>query len=148
MTPSAASRQCDRTGSAARAVPVGGTEPVWRGESGSGTVISLGLCLLLIMACAAVLLIGQALAASARAAAAADLAALAAADAERGLRSGTACDAGRAVAELNGASLVGCEVELPGSTVRVIVEVATGAPWGPASGRARAGPPLPEAAPW
>lgn len=144
MTP-AAVRPPGRTASAASAPSPQGNGPAWQGERGSGTVLALGLCLLLILACAAVLLIGKALAASAHAAAAADLAALAAADAERGLRGGTACDAGRIVAELNGATLVGCEVEVPGSIVRVIVEVATGAPWGPAPGRARAGPPSTEA---
>lgn len=116
-------------------------------ERGSGTVLALGLCLLLILALGMVLMVGQGLAASARAAAAADLAALAAADAERGLRTGRACDAGRAVAELNGAVLIRCEVEITGSTVRVIVEIPTGAPWGPAPGRARAGPPAPAPGP-
>lgn len=110
-------------------------------EGGSGTVLALGLGLLLILACAALVMLGQALASSARAAAAADLAALAAADAERGLRGGTACGTARTVAELNGASLSTCDVEKPGSTVRVTVEVDAGAPWGPARGRARAGPP-------
>lgn len=131
-----------------RTAPAHRTGAAWEGERGSGTVLALGLCLLLILACAAVLLIGQALAASARAASAADLAALAAADAERGLRAGTACDTGRTVAELNGAALVGCQVEVPGSTVRVVVEIDTGAPWGPAPGRARAGPPRAEAIEW
>ncbi|MDQ4492099.1 hypothetical protein RBS60_18005 [Sinomonas sp. ASV486] len=119
--------------------------PARRGECGSGTLLALGLGLLLILACAAVALMGQALAASARAASAADLAALAAADAERGLRSGATCDLARTVAELNGAALVSCTIEGPGSTVRVVVEIDTGAPWGPAPGRARAGPPAEDA---
>lgn len=122
------------------------SHPGWvgrRNERGSGTLLALGLGLLLVLACAAVVLMGQALAASARAASAADLAALAAADAERGLRRGAPCDLARTVAELNGASLVACSVEAP-DTVRVAVEIDTGAPWGPAPGRARAGPP-PEA---
>ncbi|GAB3278436.1 hypothetical protein GCM10027449_18560 [Sinomonas notoginsengisoli] len=110
-------------------------------ERGSGTVLALGVGLVLIAACAAVVLLGQALAASARAAAAADLSALAAADTERGLRLGSACATAQDVASLNGATLVGCEVEIPGSVVRVRVEVHTGALWGPAAGHARAGPP-------
>jgi secretion/DNA translocation related TadE-like protein len=97
--------------------------------------------MVLVVACAAVALLGHALATSARAASAADLAALAAADAERGLREGSPCGTARAVAELNGAALVLCDVETPGSTVKVTVQIDTGAPWGPAHGRARAGPP-------
>lgn len=110
-------------------------------EGGAGTVLALGLGMVLILACAALVILGQALAASSRAGAAADLAALAGADAERGLRSGAACTTAQGVAELNGAALTDCTVEKPGSTVRVTVELDTGAPWGPAVGRARAGPP-------
>ncbi|MGY3564421.1 Rv3654c family TadE-like protein [Sinomonas sp. RB5] len=110
-------------------------------EAGSGTVLALGLGMVLILACAALAMLGQALAASSRAGAAADLAALAAADTERGLRPGAACATARETAELNGAVLTACAVEKPGSTVRVTVELETGAPWGPAVGRARAGPP-------
>ncbi|GAB2763230.1 Rv3654c family TadE-like protein [Sinomonas soli] len=110
-------------------------------EAGSGTVLALGLGMVLVLACAALVLLGQALAASSRAGAAADLAALAAADTERGLRPGAACATAQSVAELNGAALASCSVEKPGSTVRVTVELDTGALWGPAVGRARAGPP-------
>lgn len=113
--------------------------PGSRAERGSGTVLALGLGLVLVAVCWGVVLLGQALVASARAAAAADLSALAAADAERGLRSGAACAIAREVAELNGAALVGCDVEAEARAVRVRVEVPT--PWAPAAGRARAGPP-------
>lgn len=110
-------------------------------ERGAGTVLALGLGLLLIAACAAVLTLAQALSSAAKAASAADLAALAAADAERGLRSGNPCELAGTVASLNGAGIASCEVEVAGRTVRVVVQVTTGAPWGPAIGRARAGPP-------
>lgn len=125
------SRGTRRAGRAARAC----------GEAGSGTVLALGLGMVLILACAALVMLGQALAASSRAGAAADLAALAAADAERGLRAGASCPTARGIAELNGAALTDCTVETPGSTVRVTVELETGALWGPAVARARAGPP-------
>ncbi|WP_077489020.1 Rv3654c family TadE-like protein [Sinomonas mesophila] len=111
------------------------------GERGAGTILALGLGLLIIAACGAVGLLGQALAVSSRSASAADLAALAAADAERGLRPGSACAVASEAAGLNAASVVSCEVEIPGSTVRVVVNVDGGPLLGPVLGRARAGPP-------
>ena len=110
-------------------------------ERGAGTILALGLGLLLVVACMAVALLGQALGASSRAASAADLAALAAADTERGLRPGDACSAASETAGLNDAAVVACEIEVPGSIVRVVVTVEGGPLWGPVPGRARAGPP-------
>ena len=101
----------------------------------------MGLGLLLVAGCGAVALLGQALGASSRAASAADLAALAAADTERGLRPGDACSAASEVAALNDAAVTSCEIEVPGSTVRVVVTVEGGPLWGSVPGRARAGPP-------
>lgn len=121
-----------------------GPEPLAPGgvaERGAGTILALGLGLLLVAACGAVGLLSQALGASSRAASAADLAALAAADVERGLRPGDSCAEASKVAGLNDASVVSCEIEVPGSTVRVVVEVEGGPLWGPVPGRARAGPP-------
>lgn len=122
--------------------PASGGAGAGRGrERGAGTVLALGLGLLLIVAASGIALLGQAFATAARAASAADLAALAAADAERGLRPGPACAVAERVASLNGAAVGSCTVEVPGSTVRVVVHIDAGAPWGPATGRARAGPP-------
>ncbi|MDO5662796.1 MAG: hypothetical protein Q4G40_08880 [Brachybacterium sp.] len=91
---------------------------------------------------AALVLLGQGAVASARAASAADLAALASADA---LAVGTAdpCVRARDIAERNGATLSACTVD--GEEVRVEVRVEAGL-LPPARALARAGPgPLPEA---
>jgi secretion/DNA translocation related TadE-like protein len=110
-------------------------------ERGSGTVISLGLTLVVVLACVSGVLIAQGFVTAARAATAADLAALLAADAERGIRPGQACSTAEAVARLNAAAAVGCEIESPGQRVRVTVRVQLPAGWGWAEGRARAGRP-------
>lgn len=110
-------------------------------ERGAGTVLSLGLALVVVLGVAACMLVALGFAAAARASLAADLAALMAADAERGLRPGKACVVAEEVARLNAAELAACEVESPAEIVRIVVRVAAPPPLGAAEGRARAGPP-------
>lgn len=114
-------------------------------ERGSNTVTSLGLvCVLLVLGLTMAGLVGV-VSANHRAATAADLAALAGADAARGLSSGQPCTVAAAVAGLNGASLAGCALpsELSG-TVDVRVTIPIEGPFaflGSAEGLSRAGPP-------
>lgn len=114
-------------------------------ERGSNTVTSLGLvCVLLVLGLTMAGLVGV-VSANHRAATAADLAALAGADAARGLSSGQPCTIAAAVAGRNGASLAGCALpsELSG-TVDVRVTIPIEGPFaflGSAEGLSRAGPP-------
>lgn len=114
-------------------------------ERGSNTVTSLGLvCVLLVLGLTMAGLVGV-VSANYRAATAADLAALAGADAARGLSSGQPCTVAAAVAGRNGASLAGCALpsELSG-TVDVRVTIPIEGPFaflGSAEGLSRAGPP-------
>lgn len=114
-------------------------------ERGSNTVTSLGLvCVLLVLGLTVAGLVGI-VSANHRAATAADLAALAGADAARGLSSGQPCTVAAAVAGRNGASLAGCALpsELSG-TVDVRVTIPIEGPFaflGSAESLSRAGPP-------
>lgn len=114
-------------------------------ERGSNTVTSLGLvCVLLVLGLTMAGLVGV-VSANHRAATAADLAALAGADAARGLSSGQPCTVAAAVAGRNGASLAGCALpsELSG-TVDVRVTIPIEGPFaflGSAESLSRAGPP-------
>lgn len=114
-------------------------------ERGSNTVTSLGLvCVLLVLGLTMAGLVGV-VSANHRAATAADLAALAGADAARGVSSGQPCTVAAAVAGRNGASLAGCALpsELSG-TVDVRVMIPIEGPFaflGSAEGLSRAGPP-------
>lgn len=114
-------------------------------ERGSNTVTSLGLvCVLLVLGLTMAGLVGV-VSANYRAATAADLAALAGADAARGLSSGQPCTIAAAVAGRNGASLAGCALpsELSG-TVDIRVTIPIEGPFaflGSAEGLSRAGPP-------
>nr|WP_267313542.1 Rv3654c family TadE-like protein [Arthrobacter sp. 260] len=118
------------------------------GEVGAGTVLTCGFALLLMSLIAAMVLLAQAGATASRAATAADLAALAAADASRGLIPGDPCTVAAETAAAQGATLQSCSRAGPGGTV---VEVRTSARVDPAvhwfalipdaTGRARAGPP-------
>ncbi|MCP3426983.1 hypothetical protein NBM05_13430 [Rothia sp. AR01] len=80
-----------------------------------------------------------------RAATAADLAALAAADAARGLRDGIPCEEAERTAASNGARMTDCAAApgiVGGMDVRVSVGLAPAVGFlGPARGLARAGPP-------
>lgn len=117
-------------------------------ETGSGTVhgmtIAVTLCALLLV----ILLLAQAGITTHRAAKAADLAALAAADTARGLAGGVPCDVATAVARDNGAALDSCALVGPeNTTVDVRTSIALPGPLarlGPARGVSRAGPPAGE----
>lgn len=109
-------------------------------ERGSGTVLGAGLALVLITLLAALMVVVQAAVGASRTAAAADLAALAAADAARGLTTGDPCTIARAVTEKNDVQLVDCQV-VGGVMVDIKTSLKLPPPWGKATGRARAGPP-------
>jgi len=110
-------------------------------EQGAGTVLVLGSGLLLLILCAAVLLLLQSAVGASRAATAADLAALAAADTVRELRSGEPCAVAAEVAARNGAVLASCTVDTGERTVQVETRVPVPLLPQPATGHARAGPP-------
>ncbi|WCI08264.1 flp pilus-assembly TadE/G-like family protein [Arthrobacter sp. OVS8] len=109
-------------------------------ERGAGTVLALGLGMLVVLAAVLIMLLAQAGALAFRAAAAADLAALAAADAARGITPGEPCAVAADVARRNGARVLSCS-EGTGSTVQVRTELEVRTPVGGATGLARAGPP-------
>ena len=117
-----------------------GGEPGESGERGAGTVLALGLGLLVVLAAVLLALLAQSAAMASRAAAAADLAALAAADAARGIASGEPCAVAVDVAHRNGARVLSCGVG-SGFTVQVRTELVVRTPLGAATGLARAGPP-------
>ena len=127
-------------GPAGPAEPPEPSDSAFRGERGAGTVLALGLGLLVVLAAVLVALLAQSAAMASRAAAAADLAALAAADAARGIAAGEPCAVAVDVAHRNGARVVSC-AEGAGSTVQVRTELAVRGPLGAATGLARAGPP-------
>ena len=107
-------------------------------ERGSGTVLVVAAIGVLALLLGAALALVSAVSASHQARAAADLAALAAADARLHGR-GDPCGVASSVAGRNGSTLVVCEVG--GAAVTVTVATATGWPGlGPARARARAGP--------
>ena len=121
-------------------------------DRGAGTVMSIGICLALLGAAVAGLLMVQATVAAVRAATAADLAALAGADALRGLgplsgeagtgaETGDGCAAARETAARNKARLTSCTADRGRGTVTVEAEVHIPALPAPATARARAGPP-------
>lgn len=114
-------------------------------DEGSGTIHGLTLAVTLCFLLVVVLLIGQAAILTHRAAKAADLAALAAADVARGLSPGVPCDVAARVAADNGAQLSECAVVAPENTivdVTAVIELPQPlASLGPATGVSRAGPP-------
>lgn len=119
----------------------------WRGqasacgrERGSGTVLAAGLALVVMTAMVLMLLLAQSAVLSSRAASAADLAALAAADALRGVTHGEPCTIASQVAARHGAAVLGC-TEGAGQTVEVRTELMERTVFGAATGRSRAGPP-------
>ncbi len=111
-------------------------------ERGAGTVLMAGMATVLLMLLAALLLIVQAAVGASRAATAADLAALAGADAARELIPGQPCRVAADVAIRHHCVLVSCIIE---GADQDIVEITTSidlpGPWGDAEGHARAGPP-------
>jgi secretion/DNA translocation related TadE-like protein len=120
--------------------PAPAAVPATDRESGAGTVLALGLGLLIIMAAVLVVLLAQSAVLASRAAAAADLAALAGADAARGITPGEPCAVAEEVARRNDASLLSCS-EGDGATVQLRTELGTRGFLGAATGQARAGPP-------
>ncbi|MDP9982489.1 secretion/DNA translocation related TadE-like protein [Pseudarthrobacter oxydans] len=115
-------------------------EPGESGERGAGTVLALGLALLVVLAAVLLAMLAQSAAMASRAAAAADLAALAAADAARGIAPGEPCAVAVEVAHRNGARVLSCAAGA-GFTVQVRTELDVRTPVGAATGLARAGPP-------
>ncbi|WP_152978081.1 MULTISPECIES: Rv3654c family TadE-like protein [Micrococcales] len=114
-------------------------------DRGSGSVLAVALLGAIMVMVVFVIAAGQAAWAHHRARTAADLAALAAADAARGLTSGEPCAVARRVAEANGARLVGCCPPSDRGEVRDVRVEADVPAWlgrlGPVTGLARAGPP-------
>ncbi|MFC8041131.1 Rv3654c family TadE-like protein [Paenarthrobacter sp. NPDC057355] len=109
-------------------------------ERGSGSVLALALGTVVTALLLSVLLLAQAGVMASRAASAADLAALAGADAARGLTSGEPCAVAAEVVRHHNAILSSCVVA-GGEVVEVVTELAYPFRWGVATGRARAGPP-------
>ena len=116
-------------------------------EEGSGTVLALTIiAALLVMTVVIAGLIGV-VSANRRASTAADLSALAAADAYRGLTEGDPCAVAADLAERHGAHLESCTFPDRPETVEVTVAVPVAGPMGalgPARVRARAGAEHPE----
>lgn len=116
-----------------------------RDEQGSAALIVLGLVGVLVTVTLAGLVVGALLTGQRRAAAAADLAALAAADSVVSstpvLSTSAPCEEAAKIGVANGARLVSCTVEGDEVTVAVVVSVPVlmGADVA-VSGRARAGP--------
>ncbi|MFK4299410.1 secretion/DNA translocation related TadE-like protein [Arthrobacter sp. GAS37] len=109
-------------------------------EHGSGTVLAVVLGFVVMICMAAALTLAQAMAMAHRAASAADLAALAGADAARGLTTGDPCVVASETAARHGASLSACTAG-EGGIVEIRTELDRGAVFGTATGRSRAGPP-------
>jgi secretion/DNA translocation related TadE-like protein len=112
-------------------------------DDGAGTVLALGLVAVVGCLLAACVALGSAVVARHRAAAAADLAALAAADRTLGRASGLPCPAAGAVATADDATVTSCAVA-PDGSVTVEVAVRLPRPWGRlgvARAEARAGRP-------
>lgn len=109
-------------------------------ELGSGTLLAMALGLLVIVATALIVLLAQSAVMASRVAAAADLAALAGADAARGITAGEPCNVAEEVARRNGARVLSCS-EDAGSTVLVRTGLSAATVFGTATGAARAGPP-------
>jgi secretion/DNA translocation related TadE-like protein len=111
------------------------------GEEGGASVLVLAIVGALVAVLVATLVVGGVHVGQRRAATAADLAALAAADAAVGRRGGNPCEIGAQVAAANGADLGQCVVD----GARVLVGVGVVLPGGlRATSRARAGPPGPD----
>ena len=108
-----------------------------RADDGAGGVLALAVVAATIVLAGLTLPIGAALAGKQRAVAAADAAALAAADVAVGIVAGFPCQAAASVAQANSARLAACEVDGLVATVHVTSTVA-GLPVGAS---ATAGPP-------
>lgn len=111
-----------------------------RQDIGAATVLAVGVMMVCVAMLAGALEVARTVVTSHRAAAAADLAALAAAQEGPILADTSGCRAAARVASRNGASLQGC-VAGPNATVTVWVSVVSTGPWPRrAVARSRAGP--------
>lgn len=111
-------------------------------EEGSGTVLALTIIAALLVVTVVIAGLIGAVSANRRASAAADLSALAAADAYRGLTEGDPCAVAADLVERHGAHLESCTFPDRPETVEVTVAVPVAGPMGmlgPARVRARAG---------
>ena len=118
-----------------------------RPEEGSGTVLALTIIAALLVVTAVIAGLIGGVSANRRASAAADLSALAAADAYRGLTEGDPCAVAADLAERHGARLESCTFPDRPETVEVTVAVPVAGPMGvlgPTRVRARAGAEHPE----
>lgn len=118
-----------------------------RSEEGSGTILALTIIAALLVVTVVIAGLIGVVSANRRAAAAADLSALAAADAYRGLTEGDPCAVAADLAERHGAHLESCTFPDRPETVEVTVAVPVAGPMGalgPARVRARAGAERPE----
>ena len=116
-------------------------------EEGSGTVLALTIIAALQVLTVVIAGLIGVVSANRRASAAADLSALAAADAYRGLTEGDPCAVAADLAERHGAQLESCTFPDRPETVEVTVAVPVAGPMGmlgPARVRARAGAEHPE----
>ena len=116
-------------------------------EEGSGTVLALTIIAVLLVVTVVIAGLIGVVSANRRASAAADLSALAAADAYRGLTEGDPCAVAADLAERHGAHLESCTFPDRPETVEVTVAVPVAGPMGalgPARVRARAGAEHPE----
>ncbi|MGG7508848.1 Rv3654c family TadE-like protein [Plantibacter sp. YIM 135249] len=108
-------------------------------ERGSGSVLAIGVLGAVVAFAVAVVPVGSLLVAHQMASAAADAAALAAADTASGRVPGISCDAASRTAEHNQARVTECTVD----SLIATVSVAVPSPWGDVIVSARAGPPPP-----
>ena len=118
-----------------------------RPEEGSGTVLALTIIAALLVVTVVIAGLIGVVSANRRASAAADLSALAAADAYRGLTEGDPCAVAANLAERHGARLESCTFPDRPETVEVTVAAPVAGPMGmlgPARVRARAGAEHPE----
>lgn len=118
-----------------------------RPEEGSGTVLALTIIAALLVVTVVIAGLIGVVSTNRRASAAADLSALAAADAYRGLTEGDPCAVAADLAERHGAHLESCTFPDRPETVEVTVAVPVAGPMGvlgPARVRARAGAEHPE----
>ena len=116
-------------------------------DEGSGTVLALGIIAVLLVLTVFIVGLAGVVSANRRASTAADLSALAAADAYRGITPGEPCEVAAESAERNGAALESCTFPNRPETGEVRVAVPVSGPFavlGPARTRARAGAEHPE----
>lgn len=99
-----------------------------REDAGAATVLAVGIILVCFSLLTGALEVARAVTTSHRAAAGADLAALAGAQEAAGAGDASACQAAARVASLNGASLERC-LAGPDGTVTVWVSVVSTGPW-------------------